>query len=694
MCPPFDEKTGLWNSSQFVAMLNSEIDRARVVNRSLALVVADVDGLDEITRSLGKTASDKLLVSVSDSIRAGCRSYDLSAVKANGRFFLLLPETGWLEALAAAEQVRERVAGLCVTVKANAKPVCPTLSVGVSYFPRDADSALGLMDDAELALKQAQLRGCNRVSYTFGGGYGAADAARTTDLAAAGVQSERRTAEVGALRSLIKSDKIEGRPSRAYRTRWPWPCSWLSGAGVAVTMGAFRFGPQPNWLIAGLVGVLAALTQMPQVKNIYQGSSVSVSVAVNFAAALLGGVPAVVVASAVIALTHWLLRRPAAYKTLYNWATHLLAGSLPALVFLALAIPVHTGNLLNLMAPVILCALTYFLVDTGLIAVAIGLSSGQSVIQVWRERCQWLAVHYILLCLLGLCLAVAYTGLGPAGLFVFTVPVFMMSYAQKQYVEKAEQSVKAIERMNSELAMAHRTSAAATATARRFSEDLLLALTKLIDAREVSMDGHSLRVAEYCVALAEELGLPSSRVETIRQAAYLHDIGKIGVPDGILGKTAELTEDEYELVKKHVIFGVELLETCPGLSNLVPIIRHHHERWDGRGYPDKVSTERMSVDARILGMSDAVEAMSSDRPYRPAMTTDQIIAEIRLLSGRQFDPHLSEMMIRILGRRRDRELAEKAKELALQAGAGAEGDQEQAETPSGFVWTPQSAPTA
>jgi putative nucleotidyltransferase with HDIG domain len=228
----------------------------------------------------------------------------------------------------------------------------------------------------------------------------------------------------------------------------------------------------------------------------------------------------------------------------------------------------------------------------------------------------------------------------------------MMTFSQKQYLDKVEESTREVERINKELVAAHHNAAAATSAARRFNEEILLTLARIIDSREPDMAGHSLRVAEYAVALAEELSLPSDRIEIIRQAALLHDIGKIGVPDGILGKRGRLTEEEFDLIKMHVTLGADLLAAAPGLSHLVPIIRYHHERWDGRGYPERISSGRMPLEARILSLCDAVEAMSSGRSYRPAMSLDQIISEVRIGAGGQFDPYLVDVFIRLLVRDR------------------------------------------
>jgi HD-GYP domain-containing protein (c-di-GMP phosphodiesterase class II) len=180
-------------------------------------------------------------------------------------------------------------------------------------------------------------------------------------------------------------------------------------------------------------------------------------------------------------------------------------------------------------------------------------------------------------------------------------------------------------------------------------------------------------------------------VEVIRQAAFLHDIGKIGIPDGILSTPGALTAEQYEQVKMHVTMGVELLEACPGLAHLAPIIRYHHERWDGHGYPDRLKRETMPLEARILSLCDAVEAMSSQRPYRPALTLDQIIADVRANAGGQFDPYLAEVFMRMV--RRKGLFGMRSETLNVWATANRPVDQpeEEGRVP-GRAWTPLTTP--
>ncbi|MCB0184372.1 MAG: HD domain-containing protein, partial [Caldilineaceae bacterium] len=148
-----------------------------------------------------------------------------------------------------------------------------------------------------------------------------------------------------------------------------------------------------------------------------------------------------------------------------------------------------------------------------------------------------------------------------------------------------------LEDMNAEMTEAY-------AEIQQLNEELFLTLAKFFDARDPYVGSHAAQVAAYAVAIAEEMDLPPERIEIVRQSAYLHDIGKIAIPEAILHKPSKLTETEYEFVKKHTQIGAEFLETSHGMRHLAPFIRHHHERWDGRGYPDGLVGEEIPLEAR------------------------------------------------------------------------------------------------
>jgi putative nucleotidyltransferase with HDIG domain len=157
-------------------------------------------------------------------------------------------------------------------------------------------------------------------------------------------------------------------------------------------------------------------------------------------------------------------------------------------------------------------------------------------------------------------------------------------------------------------------------------------------------------VARYGELIAREMGLSDARILLVRQAGFLHDIGKLSVPDAILFKPGSLTDEEYSTIKQHVITGADLIQKCHSLRPLIPIIRNHHESFDGSGYPDKLAGEQIPLEARIVGLADAVEAMASDRPYRKARTPGEIEAEIIKCQGSQFDPAVVEAFIHVLRR--------------------------------------------
>lgn len=191
---------------------------------------------------------------------------------------------------------------------------------------------------------------------------------------------------------------------------------------------------------------------------------------------------------------------------------------------------------------------------------------------------------------------------------------------------------------------------AANEEIQQLNDELFLTLAKIFDARDPYVGGHAAQVATYAVAIAEEMGLPSERVEIVRQSAYLHDIGKIAIPESILHKPDKLTDTEYEFIKKHAEIGADFITTSHGLRHLAPFIRHHHERWDGRGYPDGLAGEEIPLEARILNVCDSIEAMASDRPYHQAMSNEEIVKEVVHCVGSQFDPKVAKAFIRIAER--------------------------------------------
>jgi putative nucleotidyltransferase with HDIG domain len=173
----------------------------------------------------------------------------------------------------------------------------------------------------------------------------------------------------------------------------------------------------------------------------------------------------------------------------------------------------------------------------------------------------------------------------------------------------------------------------------------LLGLAEAIEAKDPYTKGHCGRVAAYAMALARECHYPEQEMEALEFAAFLHDIGKIGVRDAVLLKPGPLDEEEWKHMKIHPEVGFEIASKIDMLKPTMAAIRNHHERWDGNGYPDKLAAEQIPLNARIVCLSDAFDAMATDRPYKRALTLEESFAVLRKCSGSQFDPQLVELFL-------------------------------------------------
>ncbi|MBQ2923962.1 MAG: HD domain-containing protein, partial [Anaerotignum sp.] len=176
----------------------------------------------------------------------------------------------------------------------------------------------------------------------------------------------------------------------------------------------------------------------------------------------------------------------------------------------------------------------------------------------------------------------------------------------------------------------------------------IYALTAAIDTKDHYTFNHSKNVAEYATKLAKAYGLNSESVSIIHEAALLHDIGKIGIPEHILNKPGRLEAEEYEVMKEHVENSIGIIRHLPSLDYVIPAVIGHHERWDGRGYPRRIAGEDIPLSARILCIADSFDAMVSKRSYKDAYGTERAISIVKNEAGRQFDPQLAELFVTLV----------------------------------------------
>jgi putative two-component system response regulator len=202
------------------------------------------------------------------------------------------------------------------------------------------------------------------------------------------------------------------------------------------------------------------------------------------------------------------------------------------------------------------------------------------------------------------------------------------------------------------------------------AEQVIMALARAVEARDPYTEGHLERVARYAEALARALGLPAQEQETIRKGAILHDIGKVAVPDALLNKPGPLTPDEMALIKRHPVVGEEICRPFRSIRGLCTIIRHHHERMDGTGYPDGLAGEQIPLEARIVAIADTYDALTTNRPYRAALRPAEASEVVRAAAGGGLDPALAAVFLAVLPEGREAGTPEWASSpVAAKAGA-------------------------
>ncbi len=645
-----DAKTGLFNARHFSTQLREELARAQRFRRHMGVIMADLDLLRDINNSYGHLAGDAVLRGIADVFRRELRDYDIPARFGGEEFAILLPETGPEQALEIAERIRRAVASTTFEVETSSEPIRATISCGVAVFPKDGTDVNELIHQADLAVYRAKLQGRNRA-------LGASSeplllpAERSVRLAA--VPDDEGQPAAGRPLAVATQLPAPVDPSgeaveKTGRRHMPVGPRFLALSpvlgtlvatvglvGIAAGAAGLLFGGTED--ILGLVAVVIAVGIGQALSLELEGSSVSVSAVGALAGAAMFGPRAALPLAVTMAAVQWSAARNPVHQALFNVGALSLASLSAAAIFSIGWEGSNLGRVVTALAG-LAAGGAYFVVNTGLLSGAMALEGHDRWRRVWNERFSWLLPHYIAFGAAAAAIALAYEAIGLFGLAVFVLPLMLMRKTMAAYIghtqrssHKLRQAAETIRSQNASLEQANRL-------LRERSTAAMESLSATVDARDAYTAGHSRRVQQLSLAIGRELGLSQAELDLLGHAALFHDIGKLAIPDAILLKPATLDGDEWSLMQRHADEGARIIDRLGFLNDAVPAIRHHHERFDGSGYPHALGGEEIPLGARIIHVADALDSMMTTRIYRAARPVDDAIAELRSGAGTQFCP--------------------------------------------------------
>ena len=645
-----DPKTGLFNARHFGQALNEELTRAARFERPLSLIMADLDLLRDINNSYGHLAGDAVLKGIAEVFRTHLRHYDVPARFGGEEFSILLPETDVEEALEIAERIRAAVAARAFDVETSSQPIRATVSIGVATFPRDGADSNELIHQADLAVYRAKLQGRNRVLDASSEPL-AVPVDRKPRLIAVPEAGDHTSPLPPAVEEIPPEERRHPRPHVVHGPSFlqlSRPLAGLVSFVTAVGIGAgalgLAFGSSQHFFALLALVILVGLGEALALE--VDDGSISVSAVGALAGAALFGPRAALALAVTTAAVHWSARRYPGHYVLFNIGSLCLASLAAAGVFAA-GFDGTLGEFVTVAAGLI-AGLTYFAVNTGLTSLAMAMEGHQRWWSAWHERFAWLAPHWVVYGFVGGVMAIAYHAAGLYALAVFAVPLLLMRKTQEAYLRHTQKSAQKLREAAETIQTQNVSLERANKLLRERSTAAMESLSATVDARDAYTAGHSRRVQQLALAIGRELGLSQAELDLLGHAALFHDIGKLAVPDAILLKPAVLTEDEWSLMQRHSDEGARIIDRLGFLNDAVPAIRHHHERFDGTGYPDGLGGEDIPLGARIIHVADALDSMLTTRIYRAARPAMDAMEELKRASGTQFCPRCVDALERVL----------------------------------------------
>lgn len=307
------------------------------------------------------------------------------------------------------------------------------------------------------------------------------------------------------------------------------------------------------------------------------------------------------------------------YGTLFNCCVQTLPIFIGNYFYITIGGKFGVNNLFESIVPLIIFSIVYFIFNTFIMSIMLSFYINKNVLYCYFSNIKLGIINYVAMIPFGVMLAIIFQYYNFRGVIIILCPIVLARQIFAMYIESKTQYIQTVE-----------------------------ALMNAIEARDEYTQGHSRRVAEISVEIAKKLKYNQWKLEKLMVAAMLHDVGKIGVSDNILNKPGKLTIEEFNKIKEHSEIGYNILKEVKNLQYVGPVVKHHHERYDGKGYPEGKMEEEIGLDTYIVQLADAVDAMETDRPYRKGLSKDEIISELENNSGTQFHPEVAEVYLNIL----------------------------------------------
>lgn len=267
----------------------------------------------------------------------------------------------------------------------------------------------------------------------------------------------------------------------------------------------------------------------------------------------------------------------------------------------------------------LLAAFVYLIINISIVSIALGMMFDKSPLLIFVGNIRWSVPNFMALVPLGFLLALLYDKFGPMGVLLLFIPLLASRHSFQLYIDMRDNYLNTVE-----------------------------ALVQALEAKDTYTSGHSARVGKLAVAIAEGLEMNEDKIESLKYAAVLHDVGKIGVSENILNKEGKLLDSEWEIIRSHPVMGQTIIKSIKFLFDIGQVVRHHHERIDGNGYPDGIKGIEIPLESRIIAVADTYDAITSDRSYRKGSTHDEAIAELKRVADTQLDPEIVEIFCKVV----------------------------------------------